>query len=270
MEFILKQLEALGFDAPLFLRSAILLAVASILLGAIGRFIFGKRSKVHCAVSSAIGILFVYAATIVLHSAGAEFQRFIAPLPFVEIAGENLRIFSFTSAEFPEICSQVLSMVILAFLVNIIDSILPRGKGLLSWLVLRILTVVGAIALHLVSTWLLNMLLPQGLMEYAPMVLLALLVILLLVGGLKIIVGAVLTTVNPIIGIVYTFFFANIIGKAITKAVLTTAILSGLVYLLGYLGVTIVSITEAALVAYIPLALVLLVVWFVITRLFEK
>ena len=102
------------------------------------------------------------------------------------------------------------------------------------------------------------------------MVLLALLVILLLVGGLKIIVGAVLTTVNPIIGIVYTFFFANIVGKAITKAVLTTAILSGLVYLLGYLGVTIVSITEAALVAYIPLALVLLVVWFVITRLFEK
>lgn len=270
MELILKQLETLGFDAPLFLKSAVVLAVASILLGAIGRFVFGKRSNTHCAVSSAIGILFVYAATIVLHSAGAEYQRFITPLPFVEIAGENLRIFAFTNAEIPEICSQVLSMVILAFLVNILDSILPRGKGLLSWLILRILTVVGAIVLHLLTTWLLNLLLPQGLLQYAPMVLLALLVILLLVGSLKILVGAVLTTVSPFIGIIYTFFFANIVGKAITKAVLTTAILSGLVYLLGYMGVTLVSITEAALIAYIPLALVLLAVWFVITRLFEK
>ena len=51
---------------------------------------------------------------------------------------------------------------------------------------------------------------------------------------------------------------------------LTTAILAGLVYLLGYMGVTVISIAQAALVAYIPLALILLAVWFVITRVFEK
>lgn len=270
MDFILHQLAQLGFNTPLFLRSALLLAVGSILLGAIGRFIFGKRSNIHCAASSAIGILFVYAVTIVLHSAGAEFQKLIVPLPFVDIAGEDLRIFAFEGAAHTEICSQLLSMVILAFLVNILDSVLPRGKHILSWLVLRVLTVAGAMVLHLLSIWLFGLLLPQGFMQYAPMILLALLVVLLLVGALKILVGAVLTTVNPIIGILYTFFFANIIGRAITKAVLTTGILAGLVYLLGRIGLTVISIAQAALVAYIPMVLILLAVWFIITRLFEK
>lgn len=270
MEFVLKQPDSLGFDTPLFLKSALLLAVASIVLGAVGRFVFGKRSSIHCAVSSAIGILFVYAVTIVLHSAGAQFQKFIAPLPFVVIAGDNMQIFSFQGAHYTDICSQILSMVILAFLVNILDSILPRGKKLFSWLILRVLTVAGAMALHLISIWLFGLLLPQGFMQYAPVILLVLLVILLLVGALKILVGALLTTVNPVIGILYTFFFANIVGKAITKATLTTAILSALVYLLGQIGVTVISIAEAALIAYIPLALTLLIIWFVINKLFDK
>lgn len=270
MNFILNQLESLGFNTDLFLKSAVLLAIGSVLLGATGRFVFGKRSSFHCAVSSAIGILFVYAVTVVLHSAGAEFQRFIAPLPFVDFVGQELRIFAFEAAHFTEICSQVLSMVILAFLVNLLDGFLPRGKNIFTWLLLRVLTVAGAMMLHLLSVWLLSLLLPQGIMEYAPMVLLCLLLVLLLVGGLKIIVGAVLTTVNPIIGILYTFFFANMVGKAVTKAVLTTGILAGIVYLLGYMGLSVISIAQAALVAYIPLALILLVVWFVINRLFDK
>ena len=53
--------------------------------------------------------------------------------------------------------------------------------------------------------------------------LLALLVLLLLVGALKLIVGAVLATVNPLIGAFYTFFFATLAGKALSKAILTTA-----------------------------------------------
>lgn len=270
MDFILKQLNDLGFDTPLFLRSAVLLAIGSILLGSVGRFVFGKRSSLHCAVSSAIGILFVYAVTIVIYATGAELQNLIAPLPFVDISGQNLSIFIFAGAAFTDICSQVLDMVILAFLVNLLDGILPKGKNFFLWLLLRVLTVVGAMALHILCNWLIGLFLPQGLMQYAPMVLLALLAILLLVGCLKIVVGAVLTTVNPIIGILYTFFFANIVGKAVTKAALTAGILSGLVYLLNYIGVTTLSIAASVLVAYIPLVLALMIIWYVIGRLFDK
>ena len=270
MSFISSLLSNLNLDTQLILRTAILLAVGSILLGATGRFVFGKRSIFHCAVSSAIGILFVYVATIVLHTAGAQFQKFISPLPFIEISGETLRIFSYQGSDLFVVCQQILSMVILAFLVNILDSILPRGKNVFLWLLLRVLTVIGAMALHILCLWLLHTLLPQGFMQYAPIILLALLLILLVVGGMKIIVGAVLTTINPLVGIVYTFFFANIVGKAVTKAMLTAGILAGLVYLLGYMGISEILVTQDALVAYIPLALVLLAVWFVVTRVFEK
>ena len=96
----------------------------------------------------------------------------------------------------------------------------------------------------------------------------AILVLLLLTGALKILVGALLTTVNPIIGGLYTFFFANIVGKQITKAVLTTVILSAIVIALRYIGLTVISIASAALVAYIPIAIILVVLWYIVYKFF--
>lgn len=263
MEELLQQLESLDFDWVQFAKAALMLAAVNLVLSAVGHFIFGKRSSFNHAVSSAIGILFVYALTIVLSSMGAEFERFIAPLPFIQINGESLTVFSFIGADYTAICYQVLGMVILAFLANLIDGILPRGKHLLTWFFFRCLTVVLAMVLHVAATYLLTTYLPEGLVTYAPTILLALLVILLLVGALKFVVGALLISVNPLIAAFYTFFFASFVGKQLTKAMLTAAILSGLVYGLNYLGITGISIASAALFAYIPLVLLLLVVWYI-------
>ena len=273
MDFILKQLNDLGFDTNLFLRSAVLLAIGSVLMGAVGRFVFGKRSAFHCAVSSAIAILFIYATTIALQSWGFDVQRFTNLLPFVDKMGDQLKLFSFREADLYDICNHILNMVILAFSVNLLDGILPRGKNFFVWLLLRIVTAAGSMVLKVLTTLLkILLLLPAGLTlgQYAPIILLALLVVLVLVGSLKIVVGAVLTTVNPIIGILYTFFFANIVGKAITKAILTAGIISALVYLLEYLGITAIPLLSQALVMYVPLILILLLVWFVIGKLFDK
>lgn len=270
MENILSTLREINFEWDIYGKSAVILVVASLLLGSIGRYVFGSRSALHHSVSSAIGILFVYAATIVLYSAGAQFEQFVAPLPFVDIDGENLMVFSFIGSDYTAICIHLLGMVILAFLANLIDGIMPAGKSFFGWLILRILTVVAAMALHLLSQWLFTQFLPEGLMTYAPMVLFTLLVVLILVGSLKLLVGVALTAVHPLIGILYTFFFASVIGKALSKAVLTTVILSGLVYAINYIGVATVSIASAALIAYIPLLLILLAVWFIVTKLMDK
>jgi hypothetical protein len=64
----------------------------------------------------------------------------------------------------------------------------------------------------------------------------------------------------------YTFFFANIIGKQITKAVLTTGILSGFIYLLEDLGISFLSLAPGALVAYIPFLFLLIPVWYALSR----
>ena len=155
-------------------------------------------------------------------------------------------------------------MIILAFLANLADGWLPKGKKLFAWFFFRCLSVMIAMLLHLLANAILNVLLPEGLLLWAPVVLLGLLFLMMAVGALKILVGALISTVNPVIGALYTFFFASIIGKQISKAVLTTALLAGIVWLLYSLGITAVFIASAALAAYIPLLIILLVLWYLV------
>jgi hypothetical protein len=186
----------------------------------------------------------------------------------VTISGDDLILFSFQNTHYTTICSEVLSMVILAFLVNLADGWLPRGKNIFSWVFFRCLTVVIGYILHLIVVGLFATYLPEGIVTYAPAILLGILILLLLTGALKIIIGALLSTVNPIIGGLYTFFFATVIGKQVTKAVLTTVILSALVIGLQYIGIHAISIASAALAAYIPLMLLLIVIWYVVCKFF--
>lgn len=265
MESIVNYFASLGLDFWALLKTAGILLLGMLLISLLGRFIFGKKSALNNAVSSAIGILFIYAITVVLKSAGTGFDALITPLPFVSISGEQLTLFSF-QADYTVICSEILSMIILSFLVNLADGWLPKGKSLLGWLFFRCLTVVIAFLLHLLVVGLFTTYLPQGLVTYAPTVLLVLLVLMILTGALKLLVGALLTTVNPLIAALYTFFFANAVGKQITKAVLTTTLLALLVLALRYVGILTISIASAALVAYIPFVIVLIILWYVVSH----
>ena len=263
----IRQLFA-SIDFDHFWKALLVLAAGTIVLGTVGRFAFGKRSALNHSISSAIGILFVYAATVVLYSMGARYQAFIAPLPFVSFSGTEMTLFNFFAADYTLICTQILSMIILAFLANLFDGILPKGKKLLGWLFFRCLTVVLAMAAHLAVDWLFTTYLPQGLVTYAPTIVLGLLLLLLAVGALKIVIGALLATVNPLIGAFYTFFFATIVGKALSKAILTAAILTAIILGLNYIGVAAVSIASAGLVAYVPFLVILVAIWYVIGVLF--
>ena len=117
-----------------------------------------------------------------------------------------------------------------------------------------------------VVMWLVNTYLPAGLLTWAPVILLGLLVLSLLLGALKVVVGAALALLNPLLGALYTFFFASILGKMVSRAVLTTIIISTIVYALNYFNLISIFIGTAALVAYLPLLLLLLVLWYVIGK----
>lgn len=269
MEEIFNEIAASGFDISSFLTTALIFAAASLVLGFLGRMFFGEDSPLANAVSSAIGILFIYIATVAVMTLGGELEQFkpyLSPLPFVNIEGEELKLFVFAEAEQTVVCQQILSMVILAFLVNLLDTWIPRGQNVLSWFVWRCITVVLAILAHWLVTELMTTLLPDVIALYAPTILLGVLVLMLAVGALKFLVGAAIATVNPIIGALYTFFFANAIGRQLSKAVLTTALLSGLVWALNELGILVLSISPAALMAYVPFLIVLVVVWYVCNR----
>ena len=266
MESIINYFLNLQLNWPYLLKIAGVLLLGSLLISLLGRFIFGAKSAVSNAISSAIGIIFICAITVVIRSFGAQYAAWIAPVPFISISGDNLELINFLTSDYRTICSQVLSMIILAFLINLIDGWLPKNKNIFSWLFFRVLTVALSYVLHLGITWLFTTYLPGVIVTYAPVILLALLVLMLLTGALKIVVGALMATVNPIIGALYTFFFANIIGKQISKAALTSAILAGFVILLRYLGIAVISIASAALVAYIPFLLILIALWYIVNR----
>lgn len=268
MDEILTYFDSLGLSLNSLLVAAGTILLGTLLLCIVGRFIFGKKSTLVAAVSSAIGIIFVYALNIVLPSAGAQFQQFITTLPFITVTGDQMTLFSFTGADYTVICSELVSLIILSFLMNLIDRALPKGKNLFVWIILRVLTVVLAQVAHLIVTGLLSAYLPEGILIYAPVIILAILLLMLLTGALKFLVGLILTTVNPLIAALYTFFFANIVGKQVTKAVLTTGILALLVFGLEKLGITAISIAAGALTAYIPFAVILLVLWYIVLKLF--
>ena len=270
MDSLLNQVKAvLENEAAMtsFLTLALVLTAGSLIFGFIGRFAFGKKSALNQSVSSAIGILFIYAVTVVIHSYGLDLKFLVSPLPFVRISGESLHIFNIAQADYVIICGELLNMVILAFLVNLANSWLPHGKKLLTWLLFRILSVVLGMILFSIANYLLTSFLPEGLLTWAPVILLGLLVIMLLVGALKGLVGAVLASANPLIGFLYTFFFATLVGKMLSRAMLTTLLLSVLVYALNYLGVAAIAIGTAVLVGYIPLLLLLIVLWYIVGKL---
>lgn len=267
MDTIVHYFQGLGLDFYDLLITCGILIVGMLLAGTLGRFVFGKRSVLSCAVSSAVGILFIYAMTVVLKCAGAQFESLIAPMPFITIDGTTMYLYAF-QGDYTHICSELLSMVILSFLVNLADGWLPNGKNIFSWIFFRGLTVIIGYMMHLLVVYLFTKYLPQGLVTYAPTILLGLLILLILTGTLKLLVGVILSSVNPFVAAMYTFFFANIIGKQITKAVLTTALLAGLVALLNYLGVYAIYIASSALIAYLPFLLLLIAVWYLANKVF--
>ena len=257
-----------GFDLRVYFYAASVIIAVFLVLAIIGRLFFGKKATLNCAISSAISILAIYVITIVVYSLGIDLNFLITPLPFIGISDNYLSIIIFSNVHYSIICNQLLSMIILAFLANLANNWLPAGKNIFSWFFFRCLSVLLAMVLHLIVNYIITVFLPEGLLTWAPVVLLGLLAVLMAVGMLKILVGTVLSVaVHPIIGILYTFFFANIIGKQISKAVLTAGLLTGLVYLLNCCGITTLLITASALFAYIPLLAILLIVWYLVNRL---
>lgn len=238
---------------------------AALILGVLGRVALGKCSSLNHSLSAVMGILFLYAVTIVVYTFKPwQLENLLSPLPFVTFTEEYLIVLPITDTQLPALCTQLLSLIILAFLVNLLDTFLPQGKRPLGWLVGRLVMICAAMVLHFAVSWAFRTYLPEILATYAPMVLLFILLFMMLSGVVNLIFSLLIIMTNPFMGAMYTFFFSNIVGKQVTKAVFSSVIICLVVYVLELFGYTVISITAAALMSYIPLALVMLLLWFLI------
>lgn len=237
----------------------------SLILGVLGRIVLGKRSSLNHSLSSVMGILFIYAAMVIIYTFKPwNLEILLSPLPFVTFTEEYLILLPITDARLHALCTEILTLVILAFLVNLLDTYLPKGNNIISWYLMRFVTIALCMMLHLLVCWAFETYLPEILIKYAPTVLLGILVFMLLSGALNLILGLVIATANPFMGAMYTFFFSTVIGKQVSKAVFSASIITGIFFLMDYFGYTIIPISAAALLTYIPLGLALLVLWYLI------
>lgn len=233
-----------------------------LLFGILGRVILGKRSSLNHSVSSAMAILFVYAITIVVYTFEPKFLTdFLSPLPFVSFHHHYMIVFPIKGAGLPLICNELLSLIILAFLVNLIDTLMPKGDNTVTWFLLRVLMILVTMALHYGFGWLMDTYLPDVLLLYAPVILIGILLALLLTGVAGAVAGLLLAAVDPIIGGICGFLFGTTIGKQLTKAMFTSAIICCIVFLLEYLGIHLIDISLSSLITYIPLGLASLLLW---------
>lgn len=243
-------------------------AAASLVLGGISRMVLGKRSSLSHSLSSVMAVLFIYTVTVVIYTFKPwNLDILLSPLPFATFSDHYLIMHPITDLTFPALCSELLSLLILCFLINLVDTLIPQGEGIFSWLLLRLITVLGSFGLHLLVSWAFRTYLPEALVTYAPMVLLGILLLLLGSGVVSLLLGLVIAITSPFLGAMYSFFFSNIVGKQISKAIFTSGVICGILWLLEHFGLVVILITPAALLTYIPLALVLLVLWFLIGHL---
>lgn len=238
---------------------------ATMIMGVLGRVALGKRSSLNRSLSSAIGILFVFVLTVVVYTFKPwNLDSYLSPLPFVRFSGEYVFILPITDMRFPALCTEVLSLIILSFVVNLLDTILPNGEHFVSWYLMRFLTVIFSMVLHFFVRQALHQYLPDVLVTYAPTVLLVILGLCLLSGVVSLILGLVISVASPFLGAMYTFFFSNVVGKQLSKAVFSSGVLCVIVYLAEHFGFTVICVTAEALLAYIPTILVLLVLWYLL------
>ena len=266
MKSLISEISALlpaNWNVPDLLILGLILALGLLILGWLFRLLRGKESDLNQGLATAVAIVFLYGVSAIVYSLIPDaVSRFLSALPLVSFQGDYLVLFPVSSVAFPTLCSEILSMIVLAFLFNLADSWIPDGEKVLSWYLYRFLAVALAIALHSGAMWCFHTLLPGAMGESAPMILLGILGSMLLIGVLKVVLGVVLTIANPIIGAIYAFFFSHKIGKQLSKAVMTTILLTLLVLLLNHLGFSGIHIAAGTSPSYLLMVLALLTLWY--------
>lgn len=238
--------------------------VFSLGLGFVFRLFFGANCLVNRSVSGFLNVLFVYAVTVLVYSLQPwNLTQYLSPLPFAIFRGDILIISSSAFSSLSLLCAQLLSLIILCFIIHLLNFVLPKGHSFIGWLFFRVIALAAAILLNLTANWALNAFLPDVIANSAPVILMTVLAVALLVSLFNPLLCILFTVANPIIGLLYTFFFSNTIGKNLTRAVLSAALTCALFYLLEYVGFSVIEITHHALLSYTPFAAILVGIWYV-------
>lgn len=250
----------------------LIFSLAVFLICALARLLLGKDSSLKHLLTSALGMIMLYAMAVVIYIfSPRDFTYYLNQLPIgtfmTNPGGEQVFVFNtIRNLELPELCSQMLRIYVLAVMINLLGSINYDKLKLLGWVLFRLFMLGLAIVLNVAVFKVVDMFLPFLLDSYAPLILLSFLLISFALGFLKFLIALVLTAVNPVFGGFYAFFFKNKFGKCLSRAIGSTLVICLLLVVFESLGYTTLPIGPEALSGYVPFTVCMFLLWIIVGR----
>jgi hypothetical protein len=247
-------------------------SLAVLLISLIGHFALGKESSLKQSLTSALGIIMLYAMGVVIYTfSPRDFSAYLNQLPIgtflVNEEGQQiLRLHSLRNLTLPELSYHMLRIFMLAVLVNLLGDITPKNMRKIGWILFRLFMLGCAIGLNYAVFKVIDMFAPSLLIKYGPMILLSILAFSFLLGFLKFFSAIVATVINPIFGAFHAFFFKSKSGKCMSRAIGSTVIVTFLLYIFGKLGYGDLPIHPGALSGYVPFTLSMFLLWLIVGR----
>lgn len=261
-----------ALSAPTFISNfEIILAICTVCIAvsALLGLAFGKRAVVVRSVTVSLGILISCLVCFILSEKVSSLSSYIVALPFVSFGNGTISVFPLMQAARETLYVQLLNLILLCFLFGLFDDLLPEGKSFISWFLLRCVCILCTYVSFSIVTGLITRLLPDVMMQYAPVILLGLLALFLAVTVFKWLIGLILgISGGPVLGAIYTLFISHIVGKQLTKSALSAGILTGLAYLANRYEMTAIVIETPYYLNAIPLIALLAGVWYLIHKAF--
>lgn len=192
----------------------------------------------------------------------------LGALPFFDVIGDYGSIFALLGSNFDVFFTQVIRMFFLAFTVNFLQD-LTRGASQkpLAWFFFQCLVVFASMLINFGATYLARRFLPQGLVTWTPRLVFILVGLVLLLLLVKALFKIALFFTNPVFTAIFSFFTDSLLGKSLTKAFITTVGLYAIVCLLDWMGFTVLGAISLSLTAFVPMAILLFLIWYVVYRL---
>lgn len=240
------------------------IAAFLLLIGFVFRILFSAHCTPNRVISGTLEILFLYIFTVFIYAVNPwHLSKYLSPLPFAYFRQDLLILSSVGSDSFSALSADILSLIILSFIVHLTYYLLPTGKHFFRWIFWRFTSLLLIIFLSLTVNYAISTFIPEGIASYAPIVVISILAATLILSLFNPLLCVIFTVANPVFGILYTFFFSNAIGKQLTKAVFTSILILFIFYIADYTGLAVISIGGNNIWGYIPIFLSMLGVWFI-------
>ena len=269
MDYIKQILDIVlpeSFDVTAYVMHLLVAIVAIFVVAGIFRLSLGPGSMINNAIASAVAILTIYVIAVLLYSFGSKLHVLFEPLPFVSVSEDYLTIFPIFEASLQELCKEVVNLTILAYVMNLMETWLPKGDKIGSWFSFRFFALVIAVCVHYSVSLLLKHVVSESVLVVVPIYLMGIIALAFLLGVLKMIIGGESFFVKSFLGSFHSFFFAKDMGKQLMRAMTTTILMTILVCILNYLSFTTVAIAAVTFFTYFPIILLGLILWYVIAK----